>query len=97
MGEAADVTDAMGRVDGSAARRRRPILLRLSSAGEADDVAALVVRVRPHVTMVWYNARLLPRHRSRMTAWGETQLALGARPVRALRIEELPRGRRIAP
>jgi hypothetical protein len=90
MGDAADVTDAPGRADGSAARRR-PILLRLSSVGEADDVAALVVRVRPHATIVWYNARLLPRHRSQMTAWGETQLVLGARPVSALRIEELPR------
>jgi hypothetical protein len=89
MGDAADVTDAKDRAEGSAARRRRPVLLRLSSVGEADDVAALVVRVRPRVTIVWYNARLLPRHRSRMTAWGETQVALGARPVSALHVEEL--------
>jgi hypothetical protein len=91
MGGVADVTDAMGRVCSDASRRRRPILLRLSSEGEdeGDDVAALVVRVRPEVTVVWYNARLLPRHRARLTAWAETQLVLGARPVSALRIEEL--------
>ena len=88
MGGVADVADA----DDSMARdveRRRPVLVRLSSMGQAEDVAALVVRVRPGVTVVWYNARLLPRHRARLTAWAETQLVLGARPVSALRIEEL--------
>jgi hypothetical protein len=89
MGGVAGRTDATGRVDGDAIRRGRPILVRLSTEGEGEDVAALVVRVRPGVTVVWYNARLLPRHQARLMAWVETQLVLGARPVSVLRIEEL--------
>ena len=83
------VTDSTGLAGDDGIRRRRPILVRISSAGEREDVAALVVRVQPGVTIVWYNARLLPEHRARLTAWAETQRVLGARPVSALRIEAL--------